>query len=337
MIKLSDFDYMLPKELIAQFPLKQRDESRMLILDRKTGKTEHGHFYNLSDYLNKYDAVVLNDTKVFKARLIGNRKGYSGRIELLLLRKDKAGIFECLAMPAKKMPAGTRLEFDDGRLKAQVVDAKDEIRFVKFNNGNLSHFDKIGFVPLPPYIKRSPQPEDETQYQTIYAKRPGAVAAPTAGLHFTDSVMDKIKKKGVKTVYITLHVGYGTFRPVDTDNIKDHKMHSEHFEISEKSADEINKTKQNNGKILAVGTTVCRTLESATVLNAEKGETDLFIYPGYRFKMTDMVLTNFHLPRTTLLMLVCAFGGYDNVMKAYREAIEQKYRFYSYGDCMLII
>lgn len=342
-MKLSDFDYRLPQKMIAQYPLGQRDKSRMLILDRESGRIQHRHFYNLPDYLNKNDAVVLNDTKVFKARLIGNRRNYTGKIELLLLKEGKKHTFECLAKPAKKLGIGTELEFDNGNLKAQVIDAKDEIRFIKFNNSNLSHFNKIGLVPLPPYIKRIPQPEDETRYQAIYAKRLGAVAAPTAGLHFTDLVIDKIRNKGAKIVYLTLHVGYGTFKPVDIDDIRKHKMHSEYFEISKESACKINRAKQNNGKILAVGSTACRALESVVILQNTKYEirdtknsTDLFIYPGYHFKIADMLLTNFHLPRTTLLMLVCAFAGYNNVMKAYREAIKQKYRFYSYGDCMLI-
>ncbi len=353
-MKLSDFDYTLPKGLIAQYPLRQRDESRMLVLDRENGKIEHCHFYDLADYLSKPDAMVFNDTKVFKARLIGKRTGYIGKIELLLLREGKSGVFECLAKPARKLVIGTELEFGDGRLTASVVgaasggeysrpEAAPTIR-IKFSNNNLySVFNKIGLVPLPPYIKRKPQPEDEIRYQTIYAKRLGAVAAPTAGLHFTTSIMDKIRQKGIKVAYVTLHVGYGTFKPVNVSDIKKYKMYSEYFKIPEQSADIINKTRKDNGRILAVGTTVCRALESASILRDTryeirdtKAETNLFIYPGYHFKTIDMLLTNFHLPRTTLLMLTCAFGGYDNVMKAYQEAIEKKYRFYSYGDCMLI-
>ena len=343
-MKLSDFDYTLPKGLIAQYPLRQRDESRMLVFDRENGKIEHCHFYDLADYLSKPDAVVFNDTKVFKARLIGKRTGYIGRIELLLLREGKSGVFECLAKPARKLVIGTELEFGNGRLTASVVDRKDVMCFVKFSNNNLySVFNKIGLLPLPPYIKRKPQPEDEIRYQTIYAKRLGAVAAPTAGLHFTTSIMDKIRQKGIKVAYVTLHVGYGTFKPVNVSDIKKYKMYSEYFKIPEQSADIINKTRNDNGRILAVGTTVCRALESASILRDTryeirdtKAETNLFIYPGYHFKTIDMLLTNFHLPKTTLLMLTCAFGGHDNVMKAYQEAIEKKYRFYSYGDCMLV-
>ncbi len=344
-MKLSDFDYTLPKELIAQYPSRQRDKSRMLVLDRENGKIEHCHFYDLADYLSKPDAVVFNDTKVFKARLIGKRTGYTGKIELLLLREGKSGVFECLAKPARKLAIGTELEFGNGRLTASVVDRKDEMHFVKFSNNNLySVFNKIGLLPLPPYIKRKPRPEDEIRYQTIYAKRLGAVAAPTAGLHFTTSIMDKIRQKGIKVAYVTLHVGYGTFKPVNVSDIKKYKMDSEYFKIPEQSADIINKTRKDNGRVLAVGTTVCRTLESAANLQLAtynlqlaNGATDLFIYPDYRFKVIDMLLTNFHLPRTTLLMLACAFGGHDNVMKAYQEAINRRYRFYSYGDCMLIV
>ncbi|UCH11891.1 MAG: tRNA preQ1(34) S-adenosylmethionine ribosyltransferase-isomerase QueA [Candidatus Omnitrophota bacterium] len=343
-MKLSDFDYTLPKGLIAQYPLRQRDESRMLVLDKENGKIEHCHFYDLADYLSKPDAMVFNDTKVFKARLTGKRTGYTGKIELLLLREGNSGVFECLAKPARKLVIGTELEFGNGGLTASVVDRKDEMCFVKFSNNNLySVFNKIGLLPLPPYIKRKPQPEDEIRYQTVYAKRLGAVAAPTAGLHFTTSVIDRIKNKGAGIIYLTLHVGYDTFRPVKVDNIKQHKMNKEYFQITKKSVDEINKTKQNKGRVLAVGTTTCRALESASILRDTryeirdtKAETDLFIYPGYRFKIIDMLLTNFHLPKTTLLMLTCAFGGHDNVMKAYQEAVEKKYRFYSYGDCMLI-
>jgi len=337
-MKLSDFNYTLPKELIAQYPREQRDKSRMLVLDRKTGRIEHRRFYELPDYISKPDAVVFNDTKVFKARLIGRRIGYTGKIELLLLREKNSGVLECLAKPARKLVTGSKLEFGNGKLTALVVDKKDEACFVKF-----SIFNKIGLLPLPPYIKRKPQPEDEIRYQTIYAKSSGAVAAPTAGLHFTTSVMDKIKNKGIKIAYITLHVGYDTFRPVKVENIEEHRMYKEYFEIQKEAADEINKIRQEKGKILAVGTTTCRALESATVLRitnyelrTTKRETDLFMFPGYHFKTIDMLLTNFHLPKTTLLMLTCAFGGHDNVMKAYQEAIEKKYRFYSYGDCMLI-
>ncbi|MFH0731827.1 MAG: tRNA preQ1(34) S-adenosylmethionine ribosyltransferase-isomerase QueA [Candidatus Omnitrophota bacterium] len=346
-MKLSDFDYTLPQELIAQYPAQKRDSSRMLVLDKNSGKIQHRNFTDLPDYLNKNDAIVFNDTKVFKARLIGNRQGFSGRIELLLLRENPAGTFECLAKPAKKLSKGTVIEFADSKLTATIVGAESETRYVSFQTNGASLdkcIEKIGIMPLPPYIKRQPVLDDEKRYQTIYAKNSGAAAAPTAGLHFTDTIIKKITAKGAKTVYITLHVGYATFKPVTADAVEAHKMHSEYFKISKNAASAINKAGQNNGKVLAVGTTVCRALESAAgVLNAQysilttQNETKLFIYPGYNFKITDMLLTNFHLPKTTLLMLVSAFGGYDNIMRAYQEAIEQKYRFYSYGDCMLIV
>ncbi|MBN1405278.1 MAG: tRNA preQ1(34) S-adenosylmethionine ribosyltransferase-isomerase QueA [Candidatus Omnitrophica bacterium] len=343
-MKLSDFDYKLPKELIAQYPLKDRCASRMLVLNKSNGIIEHRHFYDLPKYLDKGDAVVLNDTKVFKARLVGKRKGFPGKIELLILKETEKGIFECLAKPSKRFKSGTGLEFGDG-LEAEVVAVKDETRLVKFNTqGNMyAIFEKIGQMPLPPYIKRPTGTEDDLTYQTVYAKKPGAVAAPTAGLHFTDSLLNKLKESDVNINYITLHVGYGTFRPIDCENIKEHKMHSEYYEISDDAARAINNAKASGAKILSVGTTACRALESAAQstidhrLSAIKDETDIFIYSGYNFKITDMLLTNFHLPKTTLFMLVCAFAGYDNAMRAYREAVEQKYRFYSYGDCMLCL
>ncbi len=338
MMKLSDFDYNLPKELIAQHPLKERDSSKMLVLHKKTGAIEHKVFYNLPEYLSKNDLVVLNDTKVFKARLLGKRKGFTGKIELLILKQTEKNIFECLVKPAKRFKPGTKLEFgNNGKIRASVVNFERGLCFIEFDNNSLKDLDGAALTPLPPYIKRLPSPEDEARYQTIYARAPGAIAAPTAGLHFTHSVIDSIKGAGADTAHITLHVGYGTFQSVKNDDITKHKMHSEYFEIPQAAAEKINKAKQANSRILAVGTTSCRTLESAAALRRTKGETDLFIYPGYSFKMTDMLLTNFHLPKTTLIMLVSAFGGYDFVVRAYKEAIEKGYRFYSYGDCMLIL
>lgn len=343
-MKLSDFNYKLPQELIAQHPLGQRDKSRMLVLNKDSGDIQHRHFYNLPKYVNNDDAVVLNDTKVFKARLIGKRAGFSGKIELLILNKKKDHVFECLTKPSRKLKPGTMLEFAQGSVKAEVIEKKQETSFIKFNNGSILDFEKIGQMPLPPYIKRQPQYDDEIKYQTIYAKNTGAVAAPTAGLHFTDSVLADIKQKNTNIIYITLHVGFGTFKPVDVDDIKQHKMHSEYFDISKNAASKINETRQQGGKVLAVGTTTCRALESSVFDNSSRftvhdsrSNTDLFITPGYNFKVTDMLLTNFHLPCTTLLMLACAFGGYEKIMNAYKEAVKERYRFYSYGDCMLIV
>lgn len=344
-MKLADFDYKLPKELIAQYPLPKRDTSRLLVLRRKSGKVEHHTFKDIFLFLKRGDLLVLNDTKVFKARLLGNRQaGHEGKMEALLVEKKSDNLYAALCKPYRKFKEGTKIIFGNGRLRAEVAGEEDNFKLLRFyTNGNIYKIlQKIGNVPLPPYIKRDPQKEDEKRYQTIYAKTTGAIAAPTAGLHFTKRLISKIKREGIDIAYITLHVGYATFKPVKEEQINRHKMHKEYFEISKNSADKINRAKDKGGRIIAVGTTACRALESAALKTAGVTEcagqaTDLFIYPGFNFKVTDGLITNFHLPRTTLFMLVCAFAGKDNIAKAYSEAIEKQYRFYSYGDATLII
>jgi S-adenosylmethionine:tRNA ribosyltransferase-isomerase len=338
-MKLSDFDYKLPPELIAQYPSNKRDESRLLLLHRHTGKIEHLIFRDLPSLLSAKDLVVLNDTKVFKARIVGKREGFEGRIDILISHKLKDNIYNVLARPAKKLSPGTKIIFADKRLSAEVLGRDGDYTQLCFNvNGSLySLLDEIGKVPLPPYIKRDTEKRDESRYQTVYAKNTGAIAAPTAGLHFTKNVIKRIKEKGINTACITLHVGYGTFKPVTEDDIAKHHMHEEYYEINDNAVTMVNSTKEEGKKIIAVGTTVCRALESSSVMGSSSGHTNIFIYPGYAFKVVDVLLTNFHLPRTTLMMLVSAFAGRENVMKAYQEAIRRKYRFFSYGDAMLIV
>ncbi len=351
-MKLSDFDYNLPQELIAQFPAKVRDGSRLLLLRGDNAETRHYKFNQLCMLLNKGDLLVLNDTKVTNARLIGKRAGFQGKIEVLLIGKLNDNIYTCLAKPARRFKDGTKLIFDDGRLEAEVLSSEGDFKRIRFNtDGDLSIIlDEIGQVPLPPYIKREPEKQDKQRYQTVYANNKGAVAAPTAGLHFTEGLLSKIRTRGIEIAYITLHVSYATFKPVTEDEISRHKMHKEYFEISKPTADKINNAKESGRRVIAVGTTTCRALESAAiacnvppdlvqtgVIRNTKEWTDLFICPGYSFKVVDSLLTNFHFPRTTLLMLVSAFCGKDNLIKAYNEAIEKRYRFYSYGDAMLII
>jgi len=346
-IKLSDFDYKLPEGLIAQYAEDIRDNSKLLVLHRKEGKTEHKIFKDIITYLNPGDLLVLNDTKVFNARLIGKREGYEGKIEVLLAEKIDDKTYACLVRPYKRFKTGTQLLFGEGGLlKAEVTGEEDGFKKIRFNaNGNFySLLDKIGNVPLPPYIRRKPDEKDKERYQTIYAKNRGAIAAPTAGLHFTKDLLSSIEKKGIDTAHITLHVGYATFRSVKEEDVTKHNMHNEYFEISESAAEKINNTKKNGGKVVAVGTTTCRALESATVkldtryeIRDMKTYTNLFMYPGYNFKIIDGIITNFHLPKTTLLMLVSAFAGRENVMRAYSEAVKRNYRFYSYGDAMLIL
>jgi S-adenosylmethionine:tRNA ribosyltransferase-isomerase len=346
MMKLSDFSYSLPPELIAQFPCKKRDESRLLVLRRKTGRIEHLIFKDLPGLLGQDSMLVLNDTKVFKARIIGKRKGFAGKIEILVSHRLRDDIYNVLAKPSKKMLPGTEIVFDDERLKAKVLRKENGYTQMHFHINGCLHeiLDEIGSVPLPPYIKRDAKEEDTPRYQTVYAENIGAIAAPTAGLHFTKALISRLQSNGMDIAYLTLHVGYGTFRPVKEEDITKHAMHEEYFEITDKTADFINNAKANNKKIVATGTTVCRALESAAYkqdtfyrVSNIKSSTSLFIYPGYNFKIVDMLLTNFHLPKTTLLMLVSAFAGRENIIKAYDEAIKYKYRFFSYGDAMLIL
>lgn len=341
-MKKSDFYYELPDELIAQTPVEPRNSSRMLKVDRNTGEIEHRHFYNLCDYLKKGDLLVLNDSRVLPARIYGEKKDNKTFIEFLLLEQKENMVWEILCRPGKKAKIGTVFTFGDGLLEAEVIDIKDDgNRVVKFScDGNFfAVLDQIGQMPLPPYITE--KLKDKERYQTVYSREIGSAAAPTAGLHFTKEMLEEIKAMGVNIAYVTLHVGLGTFRPVKEDRVLDHKMHSEHYEMPEETARLINETKKNGGRVIAVGTTSCRTLESVATFNngeikACDGFTDIFIYPGYKFKVLDGLVTNFHLPESTLIMLVSAFMGYENTMNAYKVAVEEKYRFFSFGDSMLI-
>lgn len=340
-MKTADFDYELPEELIAQTPLKDRASSRLLVLDKETGNISHRHFYEIIEYLNEGDTLVLNNTKVIPARVIGTREGHTGKIEMLLLKQRENDFWECLIGPARKVRVGTVLTFKDGLLKATVHDIlEDGIRLVKLEyDGILNEIlDKIGAMPLPPYITE--ELKDATRYQTVYAKINGSAAAPTAGLHFTDELLEKLRQKKVNVCFVTLHVGLGTFRPVKVDDVETHEMHSEYFEISEEACDVINKTKATGKRVVCVGTTSCRVLESAAsddgVLYPTKRNTNIFIYPGYKFKVVDNLITNFHLPKSTLIMLVSALAGKENIMNAYSEAVKEKYRFFSFGDAMFI-
>ena len=340
-MELNDFDYDLPEELIAQVPLEKRDSSRLLVLDRKTGKVEHKHFTDIIDYLNPGDTLVLNDTKVIPARLIGEKEDTKAVIEVLLLKDIQGDTWEALTRPAKRVHVGTIITFGNGLLKAKCIEELDEgiRRYELIYSGILLEIlDKLGTMPLPPYIHE--KLEDQNRYQTVYAKNIGSAAAPTAGLHFTNELLERIKEKNINIAYVTLHVGLGTFRPVQVDNILEHKMHTEYYEMSSKTADILNETKKNNKRIIAVGTTSVRTLE--TVYNKYntfkecRGETDIFIYPGYTFKAIDNLITNFHLPKSTLVMLVSALAGREKVLNAYKIAVENKYRFFSFGDSMFI-
>ena len=337
----SDYYYDLPKELIAQDPLLKRSDSRLMTLEKKTGKVEHKHFYDIIDYLNPGDCLVLNNTKVIPARLLGTRKDTGAVIELLLLKRLDADTWECLAKPGKKAKIGQIIEFGNGLLTAEVIDIVDEgSRVVRFTYEGIFEeiLDKLGEMPLPPYITH--KLEDKNRYQTVYAKFEGSAAAPTAGLHFTEELLDAIKEKGVKIVFVTLHVGLGTFRPVKEDNILNHHMHTEFYQVTKEAADEINLAKLNGGRIICVGTTSCRTIESVADENGKiipgSGDTSIFIYPGYKFKALDCLITNFHLPESTLIMLVSALAGRENVLNAYNIAVNEKYRFFSFGDAMFI-
>lgn len=345
-LKLSDFDYDLPQNLIAQYPIPERDSSRLLVLDKKDGNIQHKSFKDIGSFLNKGDIIVLNNTKVFKARLFGKRVNFTGLVEVLLERRLEHKLYEALCRPSRKLKIGTKLLFSGDRLKAEVVAERGQYKVIKFftEEDFCKVLDDIGRLPLPPYIKREPDKNDEERYQTIFAKETGAIAAPTAGLHFTDNVINGLKADGVIVEYITLHIGYGTFSPVKTEDLSMHKMHKEYYEISKETADKINSAKARGSRVIAVGTTVCRALESSAILRHTtydtrhmKSWTNLFIYHDYSFKITDALLTNFHLPKTTLLMLVSAFARRELILKAYKEAIKEKYRFFSYGDCMLVI
>lgn len=340
-MKTADFDYDLPQELIAQDPLEQRDSSRLLILDKETGERTHKIFHDIIDYLHEGDCLVINNTKVIPARLIGEREGTGGKVEVLLLKRRSDNVWETLVKPGKKARPGMRLSFGGGLLHAEVQEVVDEgNRLIRFEYEGIFEeiLDQLGQMPLPPYITH--QLKDKNRYQTVYAKYEGSAAAPTAGLHFTEELLDQIQAKGVKIARVTLHVGLGTFRPVKVEDVTEHHMHTEFYHVSEEAADIINETKKQGGRVICVGTTSCRTIESAAddqgIVHATEGDTDIFIYPGYQFKVLDCLITNFHLPESTLLMLVSALAGKENIMAAYREAVEMRYRFFSFGDAMFI-
>ena len=338
---LKDFNYDLPEELIAQDPLEDRSSSRLMVLHKDTGRIEHKIFRDIIDYLNPGDCLVINDTKVIPARLMGIKEDTGAAIKVLLLKRNADDVWECLVKPGKKARTGARIVFGEGLLVGEIVDViEDGNRMIKFHYEGIFEeiLDKLGQMPLPPYITHKLQ--DKNRYQTVYAKNEGSAAAPTAGLHFTKELLEKIKEKGVNVVSITLHVGLGTFRPVKVDKIEEHHMHTETFNISKEAADTINRTKAAGGRVIAVGTTSCRTLESAAAddgtIPARSGDTDIFIYPGYKFKAIDCLITNFHLPESTLIMLVSALAGRDNIMNAYETAVKERYRFFSFGDAMFI-
>ncbi len=340
-MKTEDFDYYLPEDLIAQTPLTKRDTSRMLVLDKETGAIEHKHFNNIIDYLHDGDVLVLNDTKVIPARLLGIKEETNAVIEVLMLKETEENTWECLSKPAKRIKIGTIVDFGEGKLKAQCTGIGEEgIRIFKFIFTGIFYeiLDSLGEMPLPPYIHE--KLEDKDRYQTVYAKNIGSAAAPTAGLHFTLDLLKEIKEKGVKVEYVTLHVGLGTFRPVSVEDINNHKMHSEYYTMSKETADVLNNAKASGNRVISVGTTSTRTLE--TIMNLYgtfkecSGWTEIFIYPGYTFKAVDCLITNFHLPKSTLVMLVSALAGREHILNAYKEAVEEKYRFFSFGDCMFI-
>lgn len=340
-MKTHDFWYDLPEELIAQTPLEKRDTSRLLVLNRKTGEVKHQHFYDIIDHLNPGDCLVMNDSRVLPARLLGHRPT-GGAVELLLLRDLGNKKWECLAKPGRKLQTGQEVVFGNGELSATIIDVQDDgNRIVEFHYSGifLEVLERLGKMPLPPYIKAELQ--DQERYQTVYSKAVGSAAAPTAGLHFTNELLDKIREKGVKTAFVTLHVGLGTFRPVKAENILEHHMHSELCMISAETAQRLNETKKNGGRVICVGTTSCRTLESLVNEDGtfeEKSKwTEIFIYPGYTFKAMDGLITNFHLPESTLVMLVSAFAGRENVLSAYEIAVKERYRFFSFGDAMTIL
>lgn len=340
-MKRQDFYYELPEELIAQDPLEDRSSSRLLVLDKETGAFSHHVFKEITEYLHEGDCLVINDTKVIPARLIGSKVETNAKIEVLLLKRKENNVWETLVKPGKKAKVGAKISFGDGLLMGEVIDVVEEgNRLIKFDFDGIFEeiLDQLGQMPLPPYITH--QLEDKNRYQTVYAKYEGSAAAPTAGLHFTTELLQELEQKGVDIAYVTLHVGLGTFRPVKVDNLKEHHMHSEYYQVTREAADKINKAKENGHRVVCVGTTSCRTVESACDENGHMEEccdnTEIFIYPGYRFKVLDALITNFHLPESTLVMLVSALAGREHVLAAYEEAVKEKYRFFSFGDAMLI-
>ncbi len=340
-MNVGDFNYELPKELIAQDPLEKRSESRLMVLDKATGKVTHKHFYDIIEYINEGDCLIINNTKVIPARLYGVKEDTGAAIEILLLRRVDGNTWECLSRPGKKARVGARIVFGEGLLTGEIVNVVEEgNRLIRFEYDGIFEeiLDKLGEMPLPPYITHKLQ--DKSRYQTVYAKYDGSAAAPTAGLHFTSELLRSLRDKGVKIAEVTLHVGLGTFRPVKVENVLEHHMHSEYYEITKEACDIINNTKANGGKVISVGTTSTRTVESAAdengLLTPKKGDTDIFIYPGFNFKVIDSLITNFHLPESTLIMLVSALAGRENVLAAYEEAVKERYRFFSFGDAMLI-
>lgn len=341
-MKRTDFYYELPEELIAQDPLEDRSSSRLLVLNRKSGAVSHHVFREITEYLKEGDCLVINDTKVIPARLIGSKIGTGARIEVLLLKRKENNIWETLVKPGKKMKAGAKISFGDGLLTGEVIDIVEEgNRLIRFSFEGIFEeiLDQLGQMPLPPYITH--QLQDKNRYQTVYAKHTGSAAAPTAGLHFTPELLRAIEKRGIEIAKVTLHVGLGTFRPVKVDEITDHHMHSEFYQIDEEAAKKINRVKATGNRVICVGTTSCRTIESAADesghLKAKSGWTNIFIYPGYEFRALDGLITNFHLPESTLIMLVSALAGRENVLAAYEEAVKERYRFFSFGDAMLVI
>ena len=340
-MKTSDFYFDLPEELIAQDPLVDRTSSKLLVLDKETGKTSHHIFKDIVDMLKEGDCLVLNNTKVIPARLYGVKEDTGAGIEILLLKRLEKDVWECLVKPGKKCKPGARIVFGDGILTGEIVETKEDgNRLISFTYEGIWEevLDSLGEMPLPPYITH--KLEDKNRYQTVYAKYDGSAAAPTAGLHFTNDLLKRIEEKGVKIAYVTLHVGLGTFRPVKVDDVTNHHMHSEYYEVTQETADLVNETKKQGGRVICVGTTSCRTVESAStpdgILHAGSGNTEIFIYPGYRFKVLDALITNFHLPESTLVMLVSALAGKEQVLGAYEEAIKERYRFFSFGDAMFI-
>lgn len=341
-LKLKDFDYELPEELIAQDPLLERSSSRLMAISRQTGELSHKVFSDVIDYLQEGDCLVINDTKVIPARLYGVREGTGAVIELLLLRRCEKNIWETLVKPGKKAKIGTVIIFGEGKLKGRILDiVEDGNRLIQFEYEGIFEeiLDELGQMPLPPYITHTLQ--DKNRYQTVYAKHEGSAAAPTAGLHFTKELLYRIEEKGIKIAHVTLHVGLGTFRPVKVENVLEHHMHSEYYCIEQNEADKINQAKSSRNRVICVGTTSCRTIESAALedgtIEAGSGNTDIFIYPGYQFKVMDGLITNFHLPQSTLLMLVSAFAGREEMLHAYKTAVQERYRFFSFGDAMLIL
>ena len=340
-MKTSDFKFDLPEELIAQVPILDRTSSKLMVLDQKTGNIEHKIFRNVIDYLNPGDCLVLNNTRVIPARLIGEKLETGGKIEFLLLKRTEEDTWQALVKPGKRAKVGTKFSFGNGKLIGEVVGLAEEgSRLIKFHYDGIFEevLDELGNMPLPPYITE--RLEERERYQTVYSKHSGSAAAPTAGLHFTEALLSEIKSKGVDIAFVTLHVGLGTFRPVKVDDVLEHEMHSEYYMIDEEAASKINKAKENGNKVICVGTTSCRTVESASNENgkikADSGWTNIFIYPGYKFKIVDRLITNFHLPESTLIMLVSALAGKENTLNAYKTAVEEKYRFFSFGDAMIL-